>query len=249
MELLRVAERRWQSTGSVADEASHLWAAANAGVLGIRRLTFAARLYYPAALVALSGEPTDRPESYDAWREDLSQARGGLLWRVLLCDAHLKLRRLEEDVNQGSLPPNERAEAGCRLLAGDLDCVHAYVVDPNAERIRRVNSLADSLGGFFNAALITGLALTPAFFEVEAVIASLAHAVVYGAPRDALRAEPGLLAALHADVVPWVLRYRDPLEQHQVADSPETLNTLREDWLKLLANEHEAVLCWRMAAA
>jgi hypothetical protein len=249
MESLRVAERRWQTTGSVEDEASYLWAAVNAGVLGIRRLTFAARLYYPAALLALSGDPSDRPESYDAWAEDMSLGRGRVLWRLFLCDAQRKLRRLEDGLNMGSQPPNERAVDGCRLLAGDLACVRAHLFDPtNPGRLRHVNSLADSGGGFFDEAIVAGLERTPDFLEVEAAIGSLAHAVAYGSPREELSAEPALLAALHADVVPWALRYSDPLDQPEAAETAETLHSLREDWLDLLANDDDdCVLRWLLA--
>lgn len=231
---LRDAAQRWQDTGTIEDEAAYLWAAVNEGALGIRRLIFAARLYYPAALLVLDGDPQDRPESFAAWADDLTRDAGRILWRLLFSDVQLKLRRLKASLQTTRLSASQRAraEAGLRLLAGDLECVRAYMLDPHdADREVQVQFMADFFGLFFDDAVVAGLALTPAFLDAESAIRSLAHVVAYGGtPPRPLSADPELLAALQFDVAPWILCYGDPLQDPAPRDSAETLRALKARW-------------------
>lgn len=193
---LRTLERRWRETGASADHACFLVERLRTGELPVERARLAAYLGDPAAREALGIAPETEAVSQRAWAAGLHAWRDPVPARVALAAARAVLPVFDRGLNPDPRPRRAlRAGEACVVCPCEAHAARAATASEDAEAIA-----TDDAGTAVWAAVRTTFGASQDDLLEAAVVAAGRVAGVV-AVRSAVRDA----------VVPWALKYDDPL--------------------------------------
>lgn len=193
---LRALERRWRETGASADHACYLVERLRTGELPVDRARLAAYLGDPAAREALGIAPETEAASQRAWAAGLHAWRDPVPARVALAAARAVLPVFDRGLNPDPRPRRAlRAGEACIVCPCEAHLARATTASEDAEAIA-----TDDAGTAVWAAVRSSFGES-AEDLLEAAVVAAGRVAGIVAVRSAVR----------DSVVPWALKYDDPL--------------------------------------
>ncbi|RMG11274.1 MAG: hypothetical protein D6731_15815 [Planctomycetota bacterium] len=235
-------EARWRASGRLDDEAAYLRECVRLGALIRARVELAAFLEHPAAIQVVGSQASrlgPGPPLLGTWAQTLCAWGGHATTRAAVAYARAQLKVLRRETEaallHGTTPGLAWVLANVPVLIERLSTVERWLAYREVETTERIKRFADLLPERGARPGVRGRAprwesdlyeLMDITYELsrsfQTGAASRWYGELAGRDRDLVSESPQVTEPIRRELVPWALRYRDPVQERVRAREGKT---------------------------